>query len=86
MDIKSNMENQAQILIDLTNDLRLPKEFRKFLYEAANNLIKGKLVIEDREKVIAIQMIGLEEQQKLIDSFQHQPPVSRKKTLSDLER
>lgn len=85
MDIKADMENQARILIDLTNDLRLPKEFRKFLYEAANNLIKGKLAIEDREKVVTNQQNLLEEQQRLINAFQHQP-VSKKKTVPDLER
>ena len=86
MDTKDNLEAQAHTLLDLTNDLRLPKEFRKFLYTAVNSLEKGKLAIEECEKRIANQQRLLDEQQKLIDAFQQGPPVYKTKPEPDLER
>ena len=86
MDIKDNLEAQAHTLLDLTNDLRLPKEFRDFLYTAVNSLVKGKLAIEDRDKVIANQQIRLDQQQVLIDAFQHTLAACKRKPKPDLER
>ena len=85
MEIKERLLTQAQTLIDLTNDLRCDKTFRRFLDDAALTLTKGVLAIEEKEKEIHDLTVQLGEAQKQLERNKQRVPVSKRSPEYDLE-
>lgn len=85
MEMKERLLAQAQTLIDLTNDLRCDKTFRKFLDEASLTLTKGVLAIEEKEKTISELTTQLGEAQRQLERYKQRIPIPKRSPEYDLE-
>lgn len=85
MEIKESLLAQAKTLIDLTNDLRCDKTFRKFLDAAALTITKGILAIEEKEREVRNLTDQLEAANKQLERYKQKVPISKRSPEYDLD-